>query len=351
MDLDKVRNGINQIDGEMLKLLKKRMELAIQAGKFKKKIEDPTREKEILDKIGNSSTGIIDPKFSKALYQKIFEESKKLQKMKMKLIGFQGEHGAYSEVAVKSYDPKGVPIPCTEFSEIFEGVKSGRLDLGMVPVENTLAGPVPAVNDLLVSTDLHIIAEVRVPIHHCLLSLPETDYRDLKVAYSHHMALAQCRKYLSKHNLEARNFYDTAGAAKMLAEERPKAAAAIASKLCAEIYGLEILGENIEDHSSNTTRFLVLSREPSLVKGNKCSVIFSTQHKAGALFSVLEAFSDSGINLTRIESRPVRDDPGKFAFHLDFMGSKDDKKVVEALRRMKEHTEMFKFLGCYIAAK
>ncbi|VVC01755.1 Prephenate dehydratase [uncultured archaeon] len=136
----------------------------------------------------------------------------------------------------------------------------------------------------------------------------------------------------------------------MLSDERPKAAAAIASRLCAELYGLEVLKENIEDHGSNSTRFVVLSREKSAGKGNKCSVIFSTSHKAGSLYNALKIFSDASINLTRIESRPVRNEPSKYAFLLDFEGSDQDGKVIDALDKMKEQASMFKFLGCYKAA-
>jgi len=207
------------------------------------------------------------------------------------------------------------------------------------------------VNDLLVESDLKIVGEIKMPIHHCLLALPDTDYRDIKVVYAHPQALAQCRGFIQRNKLEARPYYDTAGAALMLANDRPKAAAAIASRLCAEIYDLDILKENIEDHESNSTRFVVLARENGVKDGDKCSVVFSTAHKAGALFSILKVFSEAKINLTRIESRPIRKDPGKFAFLLDFQGSEKDKKVSQALDEVKKETDMFKFLGCYKEAK
>ena len=133
----------------------------------------------------------------------------------------------------------------------------------------------------------------------------------------------------------------------MLSKERPTSSAAIAGRLCAKIYGLEILKENIEDSDSNRTRFLVLSKEKGTEKGNKCSIAFSTAHRSGALLSVLKVFSDTGINLTRIESRPIRGEQNKFAFLLDFQGSSTDNKVIEALGKVKEHTIMNKVLGCY----
>ncbi len=351
MDLESTRRKIDGIDSEIIKLLSRRMELAIQTGRLKKDIEDKEREKSVLAAVKAQSRGIIEPKFTNDIYSRIIEESKNLQKKRLKLIGFQGEHGAYSEVAARAFDLKAVSIPCSEFEEVFKGVAGGQLDSGIVPVENTRAGAVNEVNDLLIETDLQVIGEVRMPIHHCLLVLPETDYRDIKVVLSHPMALAQCKGFLARHKLEGRNYYDTAGAARMLSEERPKATAVVASKLCAEIYGLEMLREDIEDQSGNSTRFLILGREANKEEGDKCSIVFSTAHKAGALFSILKVFSEAQINLTRIESRPLVNDPGKFAFLLDFQGSHKDKKVAEALKNVKEHTAMYKFLGCYREAK
>ena len=270
------------------------------------------------------------------------------------MVGFQGEHGAFGEMAVAAFDKSAVPVPCLEFADVFEAVENGQLDLGIVPVENSLEGSVNAVNDLLIETaesDLQIIGEINLPIHHCLLAIPDTDYREIKVVYSHPQALGQCRNFLARNKLEARPYYDTAGAAAMIANERPKAAAVIASRLCAEIYGLEVLKENVEDHSSNSTRFVVLSKQKNNDVGNKCSIAFTTPHKAGALFAVLKVFSDAGINLTRIESRPIRGEHGKFAFLLDLQGSERDSGVAEALKLAKERTEMFRMLGCYTEEK
>ncbi len=347
MDLNETRKKIDIIDTELLKLLNKRMELGVRAKKLKKEIFDASREHEVLERAKKNPCTLLRPEFSEKLFREIIDESKKLQEQELKLVGFQGEHGAYSEMAIKSFDKSAIPIPCTEFVEVFEAVKSGQFDLGVVPVENSIEGAVNPVNDLLVETDIYVVAEINLPIHHCLLALPEMDYRDIKVVYSHPQALGQCRGFIARNKLEPRPYYDTAGAAMMLSNERPKAAAVIASRLCAEIYNLEVLKENIEDYGSNSTRFLVLSREKLVSGGNKCSIIFSTAHKAGALFSVLKIFSDAGINLTRIESRRIRNEPKRFAFLLDFQGSEADDKVAKALEDVKNSTERFKFLGCY----
>ena len=224
---------------------------------------------------------------------------------------------------------------------------NGQLDLGIVPAENSLAGSVSQVADLLIQTDLKIIGEIKLPIHHTLLTLPETDYQSIKTVYSHPQAIAQCRGFLTRNKLIAKPFFDTAGAAMMLARERPGATAVIASNLCAELYDLQVLKEKIEDRTHNFTRFVVLSRDSKEVEGNKCSIAFSTTHKAGALFNALRSIAEDNINLTRIESRPILDDPGNYAFLLEFQGSDRDPKVIDVLKRVKEKSTMFKFLGCY----
>jgi prephenate dehydratase/chorismate mutase/prephenate dehydratase len=304
----------------------------------------------VLGNIHRYSQGLINQSFSEKLFSEIIAQSKRIQQQDFKSIGFQGEHGAYGEAAALKFDRTMVPLPCREFRDVFDDVRDGQIDFGIVPVENSLEGAVGEVNDLLVETDIKIVGEEILPIHHALLSLPETDYREIKVVYSHPQALAQCRGFLSRNNLEPIPFYDTAGAARMISDMRPKAAAAIAHKSCAELYNLEIIKEEIEDDKSNFTRFLILASRcniGTIGSGNKCSIIFSTKHEAGTLFAVLKVFSDAGINLTRIESRPIRNDPGKYAFFLDFQGSDRERKVISSLDEVRQKTIMFKSLGCY----
>ncbi|MFH0889367.1 MAG: prephenate dehydratase [Planctomycetota bacterium] len=347
IDLNEVRKKVDLIDFRIIKLLNERMEYVMRIRKLKDVVTDPKREQMVIGNIQKHSQGLVRPDFSEKLFNEIIMESKRIQEQNLKSIGFQGEHGAYGEVAVISFDKAMVPLPCREFSDVFEVVSEGQIDFGIVPVENSLEGAVTEVNDLLVMTDLKIVGEVKLPIHHSLLALPETDYREIKMVYSHPQALAQCRGFLSRNNLEPIPFYDTAGAAKMISDTRAKAAAAIASKSCAELYNLEIIKEEIEDNKSNFTRFLILAKEPSKEPGNKCSIVFSTKHEAGTLFTVIEIFSDADINLTRIESRPIRNDPGKYAFFLDFQGLDRDTKVIKALESVQQKSVMFKFLGCY----
>ncbi len=347
IELTKLRSQIDLIDAELLKLLSKRMEHTIQIRRFKSETEDLQREEQILSTVRQWPNGLLDPKFSQTVFKDIFKESKRLQALNLKLTGFQGEHGAYSEIASKAFCSDWISIPCTEFNDVFDGVTKGGFDYGIVPVENSIEGVVTQVNDLLVSTDLKITGEVLVPVHHCLLTLPDTDYREIKTVFSHPQALGQCHGFLARHTFDVRPYYDTAGAAMMLSKERQKSCAVIASKLSAEIYGLDIVKEGIEDIDSNITRFLIMAREQENEEGDKCSIVFSLAHRSGALFEALKIFSDAGINLTRIESRPDRQDPGNFAFLLDFQGNNEEPRVKEALLKVQAVSSWLKLLGCY----
>ena len=345
MSLEEIRKKIDLLDSRVVSLLNDRMELALMAKKYKSRIQDTEREKELLHRITKNATGLIHAEFVKKIYMDIIEESKDIQKKDYELIAFQGEHGAYSEVASRQWNSRLVPVPCSGFGAVVEGVGSGLYDFGIVPVENTLGGVVGEVNELLIKTDLYVVGAVTLPIHLCLLALPGTDHREIRAACSHPQALAQCRRFLARNKLEHFPYTDTAGAAKMLAVERPKATAAVGSKLCAELYHLEIIKEDIEDLERNMTRFLVLSRKEREGNGDKCSITFSTEHKAGTLFKVLEVFAKEQINLTRIESIP--NEPGNYAFFLDFLGSKRDENVAKALGAAEEITSNFRFMGCY----
>lgn len=344
--LDNLRRKIDQLDARLLRMLSERMELALRVKRFKSDVVDPGRERDVLDAAARNAQ-VMSPEFARRLFKEIIQESVRLQSQNNTLVGFQGEHGAYGELAIQTYSPQAIAIPCVEFADVFEGVRNGMFDLGMVPVENSVAGTVATVDDLLIETDLAIVGEVRLEIHHCLCSVPESDYRDIRVVYSHPMALSQCHGFLTRNRLEGRPYYDTAGSARMLAHDRPKAAAAIASRHSAQLYGLEVLKENVEDHPNNTTRFVVLARERLTEGGDKCSISFSTAHRAGALFEVIRLFSEAGINLTRIESRPARASPGSFTFLLDLLGADKDPKVAQALKQVQERATGYKLLGCY----
>ena len=349
MKLHDIRGKIDKIDRELLVLLQERMGLALRSKKFKETTTDSDREAEILARVERMNLDLVERSFTRQLLKTIIQESRRLQEEDRPLVAFQGEHGAYGEVASRHLIPGGAYIPCMEFVDVFRGVEEGYLDLGVVPVENSLEGAVTQVNDLLTTTSLKVIGEIKVPVNHCLLATEATDYREIRVVYSHPQALAQCRGFLMRNHLEAHPYYDTAGAAKMLARENPKAAGAIASELCAELYDLDIIKEKIEDGPSNSTRFLLLSREPSENGGEKTSLIFAVPHEAGRLYSVLRLFADAKINLTRIASMPLRSDPGNYSFFLDFEGSDREEKIADVLRQMGEMSISMKHLGSYPA--
>jgi prephenate dehydratase len=349
MKLNEISSKINKIDRELLVLLQERMGLALRSNKFKESSDDAQSEANVLERVNRMNLDLIKSSFSRQLLKTIIDESKRLQGEDRQLVAFQGEHGAYGEVASRKLMPTGAYIPCLEFIDVFRGVEDGHFDLGVVPVENSLEGAVTQVNDLLTTTDLKVIGEVKVVVKHCLLATEATDYREIRVVYSHPQALAQCREFLMRNKLEPRPYYDTAGAAKMLARENPKASAAIASALCGELYDLEIIKEGIEDGPSNSTRFLLLSREASTARRDKTSIIFAVAHEAGQLYGVLQLFAEAKINLTRISSMPLRSDPSNYSFFLDFEGSEEDAHVADVLQKMSQMTISLKNLGSYPA--
>jgi chorismate mutase / prephenate dehydratase len=347
MKPEEIHKKINKIDRELLVLLQERMGLALRSKKFKETVGDSQNENDLLARAERLNLDLIESTFTRQLLKTIIEETKRLQDEDRSLAAFQGEHGAYGEVAARLLVPKGAYIPCMEFIDVFRGVEDSDFDLGVLPVENSLEGAVTQVNDLLTNTNLKVIGEINVAVHHCLLATEATDYREIRQVFSHPQALAQCRNFLMRNKLEPRPYYDTAGAAKMLARENPKAAAAIASSLCAELYDLEIIKEGIEDGPSNSTRFLLLAREAHPDNGDKTSIIFAVPHRAGRLYAVLRLFADAKINLTRIASMPLRSDPGNYSFFLDFEGSDKDQKVAAVLKKMEDLTQWMKHLGSY----
>ena len=345
MKLKEIRKKIDLLDSRILRMLNDRMEMALMAKKLKTSIEDKEREKEVIERIRMNSTGLINSEFVEKVYSEIIKESKDLQNRDYKLIGFKGEHGAYGEVALREWNSEWVAVPNREYSAVFEGVKTGLFDYGIAGVENTLGGVVGEVNEILVNTDLFVVGAVELPIYLCLLALPGTDHREIRTVYSQSQALAQCRNFLERNNLESVQYYDAAEAAKMLAEETPKSSAVIASKLASEIYNLEIIKEDIDDFERNMTRFLILSREENKEEGDKCSILFSTEHRAGTLFNVLEVFARNNINLTRIGS--IQSGAGNYTFFLDFIGSNKDGNVKTALNDVKKIATGYRFMGCY----
>jgi prephenate dehydratase len=265
---------------------------------------------------------------------------------------FQGEPGAYSEQAVRQHLGPGVTsLPSRTFAGIFEAINDGRAGMGMLPVENSLAGTVIPAYDLLIDHDLRIQAEVILKVEHCLLAPQGTRLEDVKRARSHPQALAQCEQTLHRLGIEPVTHYDTAGAARDLAAAPEPGTAVIASELAAQTYKLSILARSIEDLSHNYTRFFLLGLDtPARRDPSKTSIIFTTRHQPGALFAVLGELAERDLNLSKIESRPRRNRPWHYLFSVDFEGHEDDPPVQNALMGILKQSSFLKVLGSYPAA-
>ncbi len=266
-------------------------------------------------------------------------------------VGFQGEPGAYSEEAALAILPEAVTVGFPTFTRVFDTLASREIDAAVLPVENSLGGIVQEVNDLLWErTGLRISGEVIHPVRHCLLGRGEPVVR----ALSHPQALLQCRRFLEARQIQAVSFHDTAGAARAVAEGMVVGSAAIASAAAARRYGLKILAEGIQDDDSNQTRFVIVDRGPAARPGpaglNKASLAFIGAHKPGSLVSALTCFSERGINLTRLDSRPVPNRPWQYRFYLDFEIA-DPEAAGEALKALEGQATEVKLLGSYPAAE
>lgn len=264
-------------------------------------------------------------------------------------VTYQGEKGAYSEMAVyKFFGRKVEPVPCKDFREVFESVKNGVVSNGVIPIENSIEGSVNQNYDLFLTYDLKVCGEVAVKLAHVLIANPQTTLENVQTIYSHPQALAQCRTYLEKHKWKIIPAYDTAGSVKIIKEQQLFNAAAIASEKAAELNDMKILARDIADNPSNYTRFLVLSHEDTTPTGDdKTSIIFSAKHAPGILYHALGEFASRNINLTRIESRPTKTTAWQYNFYLDFEGHRTEKRCAEALQALEKYALFVKILGSY----
>ncbi len=264
-------------------------------------------------------------------------------------VAFQGEPGAYSEAAVYRIFGSSIrPKPSKRFSDVFRDVWTDTTKYGVVPIENSIEGSVSQVYDLFLQYDLKVCGELALRISHCLIVKPETDLKDVKVVYSHPQALGQCRNYLEQLGIEMVSTYDTAGSVKMIKEQSMTNAAAIAGERAAEIYGMRILARDISDTQNNYTRFFVLSKDELPPTGNdKTSIIFATKHVPGALYEALGELATRGINMTKIESRPTKQNLWEYNFYLDFDGHVNEQICAEALNELKSRSLFIKVLGSY----
>jgi prephenate dehydratase len=263
-------------------------------------------------------------------------------------VAFQGEPGAYSEQAVFNYFGEVETQPSESFDVVFDAVVSGTCEAGLIPIENSLAGSIHQNYDLLLRHDLHIVGEYLLRVQHCLITLPGVTKADIKNVISHPQALGQCAAYLRKLRIKTESAYDTAGSVKMLKESGARDTAAIASRRAAEIYGMQILEEGIEDNAENYTRFLAISRESINPEGEaKTSIVFTLKNQPGALFKALSVFALRDIDLTKIESRPLQGKPWEYLFYIDFIGAAHEETARKALDHLSEYALMLRVLGSY----
>jgi prephenate dehydratase len=261
-------------------------------------------------------------------------------------LAYQGEPGAYSEAAARLYSPHADTLPCKSFEEVFEAVLQKRATHGIVPMENSIGGTIHQNYDLLVDHEIPITGEVELDVVHCLQALPGTRLEDVKTVYSHPQALAQCEKYLKGLGVTVEAVYDTAGGAKLVAEQNLQNAAALASRRAAEVFGLDVLQEAVQDFAYNITRFFIIGgAQPA--EANKTTIVFALPSTPGSLFKALSVFALRDINLSKLESRPMRGRPWEYLFYVDIESRRDDLKTARALTQLAEFAKWTRVLGTY----
>ncbi len=265
-------------------------------------------------------------------------------------VAFQGELGSFSHHAVgKIFEPEIEPLHCLSFDDVFESVAGKKAELAVVPIENTLAGSIHKNYDLLARHSLDVVGETSLRVEHNLIGHPGVSLRRIQQIYSHPAALDQCARLLRRFRaIEKVPYYDTAGSVKFIRDRGLKNAAAIASEDAAKIYGMKILRRGIEDDPENFTRFLALARRNRFPQGGrKTSIVFGLKNEPGVLFKALSVFALRNIDLSKIESRPIRGKPWQYLFYLDLMIDVRSRECVNALRHLRELAPYFKILGSY----
>ncbi|WP_426409586.1 prephenate dehydratase [Bradyrhizobium ganzhouense] len=269
---------------------------------------------------------------------------------KMK-IAFQGEPGANSHIAIVEAYPDAEPLPCATFEDALSAISSGEADLGMIPIENSVAGRVADIHHLLPASGLFIIGEWFLPVRHQLMAIKGTKLSDIKSVESHVHALGQCRRIIRKLGIKGIVHADTAGSARDISERKDKTVAAIASRLAAQIYGLDILAEDIEDEAHNTTRFVVLAREPKWATQGSgplvTTFVFRVRNLPAALYKALGGFATNGVNMTKLESYMVDGNFFATQFYADVDGHPEDKGLAFAIEELKFFSREFRIVGVY----
>lgn len=369
LELSEIREEINEIDEQMLKLFLQRMECSAKVAAYKVEHNMPVyngaREQEILDKISAKSGEYGDS--ARLLYSTIMNISRALQypsvtqssqfrqvidkakaaQFSPQTVGYQGSEGSYSQtVATKMFSGAKMQN-FTHFRDVFEAVSNGEIDCGIVPIENSYAGSVSENYDHLLEYDLKINAIFDLPVNHCLLVKPGADFSKIRTVYSHPQALAQCSVYLNERGFEPSAMDNTAFAAEFVANSDDDTVAAIASEQAAEKNGLAIAARGIQTSGKhNYTRFIAVSKEMSSPPDAELiSIAFSIPHEPGSLYKTLSMLAANGLNMTRIESRPDKESPFRYIFYVDFVGNIADEKTAALLCGLDNELPMLKLLG------
>lgn len=372
MDLSEIRKEIDTIDNKLITLFTKRMECSKQVAEFKKANNTPVlnikREQEILDKVEKQGgeygyaaqllfSNIME--LSRGLQHDIIGSGKEIRSLISNAedtlnnsanvkIALQGVKGANSHEAATKLFPHGEPVFYKSFAQVFEAVNNGEATYGVLPVENSSAGSVADVYDLILKYRFYIVKALDLPIQHCLCAIMQSELSDIEQVWSHPQALAQCTEFTTTHNFTTIPSPNTAIAAKEIAKEKRLNCGAICTKKAAEEYGLKVLVEGCQNSKDNSTRFIVISKELIIPPdADKISLCFSLPHIKGSLYNVLGRFSSNGMNLTKLESRPRDGAAFEYLFYLDFQGSVHSNKVINLLCALSEEMPEFSFLGNY----
>ncbi|WP_457678749.1 prephenate dehydratase [Thermovibrio sp.] len=351
--LEELREKIDEIDRKIISLLNERAKLAKKVGEVKKReglpFYVPGREAKILSKLEELNGGPLPPESIRAIFREIISACRALEEPTK--VAFLGPQATFTHLAaLKHFGTSSKLIPKDSISEVFDEVDKERVDYGVVPIENSIEGIVNYTIDMFLDTDLKISGEVFVPVNLHLMS-KESSLDSVKRVYSHRHALAQARKWLSENlpKAELVEVSSTAKAAEIASNE--EGAAAVASEAASLLYDLNILARNVQEISKNFTRFLIIGKRDSDYPSgrDKTSVMFSTKHRAGALFKALQPFAVYDVNLSKIESRPTKKRPWEYVFFVDIDGHRKEDRVAKALKELEENCTFLKVLGSYPA--
>jgi chorismate mutase/prephenate dehydratase len=351
VNLDNIRSQIDTIDQDLLDLLSRRAELVHEVGLVKKRdglqIYAPEREEALLRRLIEMNHGRLPEKSIRAIYREIMSAALALEDDLT--IAYLGPEGTWThQAAIKKFGHSVGYSAQSNLSDVFDQVARRLVSYGVVPIENSTDGAVIHTLDLFVDSPLHICAQILLRIEHCLMAtIPK---EEIKTLYSHPQALGQCNNWILKNfpNIQRVEVSSTAKAAQIAVEKAGEGAAAIGGTLTAELYGLNVIEESIQDRATNTTRFLVIGEKPCPATGNdRTSILFAIHDRPGSLVKALQAFDQFHINMSKIESRPSKRKDWEYIFYVDLAGHCDDQKVADALSELEKHCSLVKLLGSY----